>query len=115
MSQIKENISPESPPSLIPGREKGLKDAFLMSQMSYFFILEPMDLFNMWKHWLWKICWVACFQVSWKLFASSKLNRFELLDATRGENSKSGPENLHTLHSVLWCIIFFQWITFLRT
>ena len=31
------------------------------------------------------------------------------------ETSKSGPENLHTLVSVLWCILCFRRITFLRT
>ena len=31
------------------------------------------------------------------------------------ETSKSGPENLPTLVSILWCIICFQMITFLRT
>ena len=30
-------------------------------------------------------------------------------------SGKSGPENLHTLVSVLWCIVCFQRITFLRT
>ena len=31
------------------------------------------------------------------------------------ETSQSGPENLHTLVSVLRCILGFQRITFLRT
>ena len=31
------------------------------------------------------------------------------------KTSKSGPENLHTLVSVLQCILCFQRITFLRT
>ena len=31
------------------------------------------------------------------------------------ETSKSGPENLRTLVSILWCILCFQRITFLRT
>ena len=31
------------------------------------------------------------------------------------ETSLSGPENLHTLVSVRWCVLCFQRITFLRT
>ena len=31
------------------------------------------------------------------------------------EASLSGPENLYTLVSILWCILCFQGITFLRT
>ena len=31
------------------------------------------------------------------------------------EISESDPENLHSALSVLWCILFFQRMTFLRT
>ena len=39
------------------------------------FISEPVDLFNMWKHWLWKICRVACFQVSWEIIFIVKIEQ----------------------------------------